>query len=389
VPFWSCGNLRTPPLGSLRAVFNTRPNACGASTCDGGFCDQACTGPACQPFRAIGQPCGENAHPIAQCDRRISECGTLDAGPLECLPLARAGESCENVGCAAGTRCVFTPTVRCVPTLDAGASCQPTDPCADGPCRTDGICGPKPIGASCASSIDCGDFQSSNICLGLTLASDGGVLTPGQCQPRPRLGQACDYAWSVGTDPCDMSLGQGCIDGTCRQLTPFSQPAGTECPIRSYGRVEAPFYGFAICARGLACLPSTTAHAPKTGRCGPALQPGAPCRDVFMCAPGNECLVVSDGGRECVHVPALGEDCSQRGCRFDTFCKTEDDGGQRCAFRPDVDGGCATAPCAPNLICNGASVCEPVDAAGTPCSYDFECNGLACSNGQCVAMCAR
>ncbi|MBL8915498.1 MAG: hypothetical protein JNM17_32670 [Archangium sp.] len=389
--FPACGSLRGPPFGEAGfvPVFAWRPNGCAAATCDGGFCDQDCTGPTCRPLRALGQSCNARGRPVSECDSTTGWCGFNDAGTQECLPVAGLGEDCSNTQCDSRLRCDFAATSpTCIAPLANGATCQRSEQCLDRTCRN-GVCGAAPLGTVCTNGSDCGFwFDAPNVCRGLSLSSDGGLLDAGTCQPRPLLGQACDYAWTRSTDPCRMDRAEGCIDGVCRALTPFTQPAGTECPIRSYGRVEAPFYGFAICQRGLTCQPSTTAHAPKTGRCAPALTAGARCGDDFWCGAGLSCTGVSDGGRECTPISNFGEDCDDHPCERDAYCALQTDGGQQCVPYQLADAGCGSGErCAPNHVCNGANRCEAFFLAS--CVYDFECNGLACFNGQCTAMCIR
>jgi hypothetical protein len=263
-------------------------------------------------------------------------------------------------------------------------ACQFGSQCADNICQSNGTCGGVDAGAACRSPADCGDFQAPVICVGLTRFADGG-LTPGTCAPRPSRGQACSYAWANGIDPCHAELGEGCIEGTCRFLEPFSFPTGTECPIRAYGRVELPFFAFASCLPNLRCLPSTTANAPRTGRCADPLVDGAPCRDSFWCTPGSLCMRQVDGGDGCQRPPQLGGACLGNQCRGDAVCG---------------DGGICVRLGRAGESCNGFSGCEigtqcdglncvalpDVDAG---CSYDFQCASGACQAGACLAMCIR
>ncbi|MFO0593811.1 MAG: hypothetical protein U0228_00835 [Myxococcaceae bacterium] len=390
--FPSCGSLRTfgAAVGPLPFVFTLRPNGCGSATCaPGTLCDSDCTNPQCQPRRTLGQTC-RNGRPSSFCDEATSYCGTDDAGIERCLALAGPGENCGPYGCAAGTVCHYDGTnTLCTPFLDAGAPCTSApELCGPGRvCRSNGTCGAPTPGDPCTRPTQCGTYPATLVCLGLTLSADGGLLDGGTCGPRPLLGDACDYAWGTPTDPCRADLGHGCIEGRCTLLTPFSLPAGTECPIRPYGRVELPWLGFASCQRGLTCLPSTTAHAPRTGRCSVPLDAGAPCRDPFWCANGLSCASVGDGGSECLAPPHAGERC-QGLCRRDAYCANDADGGTHCAPLGGPDAGCsAISDCLAPLNCDNGH-CSTTLAAG-PCQYDFQCSPGACQAGQCVAMCIR
>jgi len=215
---------------------------------------------------------------------------------------------------------------------------------------------------------------------------DGGVTTAGVCGPRPVLGEACDYD-RTALDPCRPNLSQSCLDGVCRELTPFMRPAGAECPIRGYGRVAAPFFGFAICQTGLTCQPSTSAHAPSTGRCATARPVGAPCTDDHFRAPRLTCAPSPDGGMACSLWPLLGQPCRSL-CRRDALCEPEGDGGFVCRPLHALDAGCiGFSQCVPGATCID-NTCT-LGAVGQPCTYGHECGGGACQANQCVAMCLR
>ena len=383
--FSVCGTLVGFGNQAFAPVFLTRSDLCRGVACDAGACDQSCTGPTCQPWRSPGQSCEEDVKPLARCNRATGFCGSRDGGATVCLPVLTAGEDCTTGTCGPSLHCDFLNGTRCAADLADEAPCVYDPFCASGVCRgTDGKCGALDAGATCRNGSDCGRFDSTQICVGLVVRADGGV-TPGACAPRPTLGQACDYGWARSTDSC--RSGHGCIDGTCRLLTPFSLALGSECPIRPFGRIELPFYGFASCERGLRCLPSTTAHAPRTGRCGPAITAGGACLDEFNCAAGLSCLNQPDGGVACGALPLRGEPCTTS-CRFDSVCVNQGDGG-RCGPPVPLDGGCAGfLTCEAGATCDGTT-CVATGAPGATCAYDFECSSGACQARVCVAMCIR
>lgn len=383
--FTACGNLNGIGREVFGTVFTQTAGQCLGASCDGGACDDSCSGPTCQPFKARGQPCEENTRPFARCEAS-SWCGSTDGGANLCLALGAVGDRCDQQPCARGSFCEYpngpgSPTCQLL-RVD-GATCQFGAQCVSEVCRSDSKCGTPIAGASCLSPNDCGTFASTLICVGLVRQSDGGV-TPGACGPRPSLGQACDYVWALGTDPCHAERGEGCIDGVCRVLTPFTFPVGTECPVRPYGRVELPFYGFASCEKSLRCLPSTTAHAPRTGRCAAPLAAGAPCRDSFWCTSGLLCSPQGDGGSACTRPSARGESCSE-GCRTDSTCTDAGVCGALLPLGADCPG---YGTCEVGATCDGTT-CVALGAVGGACDYDFQCASNACQAHQCVAMCIR
>lgn len=377
--------------GSIRSeVFTERLNGCGTSTCGAGtICDRRCTGPQCQPLAAVGQSCDTSDGITRDCVREAA-CSTRDGGAYTCLALTPRGGDCSDWSCLPDDYCDTTgATPTCRAKLAREAPCSPGDACFDGVCRSDGRCGTLDAGARCEAASDCGGTYGSDlVCLGLQVSADGGTVDAGVCGPRPGAGQPCSRSWARVWDPCRMQAGEACLDGVCTYLAPFSRPLGAECPLRPWGYTAVPFYGFAVCERGLGCRPDPTAHPPQTGRCQPAQPEGGECRDEFECAGGLGCYQGEDGGTRCARLPGVGESCAFAACQSDLQCQALGDGGARCVALAPLAGGCALQSCVPNAQCVN-DVCEPLGGTGASCDYGFQCQSGVCQFHQCVSQCMR
>lgn len=387
--FPACGRLSRSGLATTSTpyVFTSRANGCASATCSATTsCDEDCTGPTCRAYVANGQPCSEQTRPFLRCDPSQAQCQPAGDGGTVCQPFTATGQVCTGSDCAPTDWCRFDSMAnesRCTTRLDAGVACTPGDACKESFCTSSGVCGPLPAGATCRSQSECFvSGSATRVCLGLGRSSDGGLIS-GQCGVAKQSGEACLVL------ECDHTKALSCIDGFCRDLTPFAQPAGTECPLRPWGVVEAPFYGFATCARGLTCLPSTTANPPQSGRCAEPLDAGAPCRDVQFCRAGLLCADMFDGGSACIPQVSIGEVCGRTArCNADSTCRNQMDGGSPRCEPLITDGGMcfSTSECGVGQFCSAGLCTAP---GSTTCTYDFECAGLACQAGQCVAMCIR
>jgi hypothetical protein len=338
----------------------------------------------CRALVPLGERCSEVTRPYLRCDPAQGQCLPEGDGGFSCVAFAPTGAPCTGSECAPTDFCRFDSSTlesRCAAKLDAGAPCGPNDACKEIFCTSAGVCGPLPTGASCRSQGECLTSGAPQACVGVRRSTDGGVI-PGQCGPARQLGESCTSL------ECDQSKALACSDGVCRPLTPFSLDAGAECLLRPWGVVEAPFYGFATCARDLACLPDVTAHPPQTGRCGLPLGLGAPCRDVQSCRAGLDCAEQPDGGaRQCAPLRARGQTCGFTfPCDLDSRCVDLTDAGTRCEPLGTAGAPCGYGgECAPGLACGGNTCVAPNGG----CQYDFECLGGACQVGVCRAMCIR
>lgn len=387
--FPACGQFHrfAAPTTATSFVFTSRQNSCASATCSSTTsCDDDCAGPTCRAFASSGQPCNESARPFLRCDPTQALCLPAGDGGSVCQPLKATGQLCQSNDCMPTDWCRFdamTQESRCSAQLSPGTACTFSDVCRDSFCTSSGVCGPLSLGATCRTHGECFVAGApTRACLGLGRASDGGLIN-GQCGLAKQLGEAC------AVQECDHTKALGCIDGFCRDLVPFVQPAGTECLLRPYGVQAAPFNGFATCARGLACLPSMTASPPVTGRCAAPLDAGAPCRDVQFCRAGLLCANMLDGGNACISQVSLGEVCGLTArCNADSICRNQLDGGPLRCDPLNTDGGTCfnTNECGAGQLCLGG-VCTIPNS--TTCTADFQCSGLACQAGQCVAMCIR
>lgn len=369
-------------------VFTEQPNACGSATCGTDtVCDLRCTGPTCQPRLGAGAPCDTSDGLNRECVPETS-CASRDGGSYRCEPLTPRGGDCSDWGCLPQDCCDTTATPTCRAKLAREAPCTASELCLDGVCRSDGRCGVLDAGARCAAALDCGSFNSQQVCLGLQLSADGGTLDAGVCGPRPLAGQACSRDWARIFDSCRTQAGEACLDGTCTYLVPFSRPLNAECPVRPWGYTAVPFYGFSVCERGLACRPDPTAHPPQTGRCKPAQPEGGACRDEFECASGMSCYQGADGGRQCARMADLGESCLFTACKRDLQCGLLSDAGAGCVTLTPLDAGCGNQICVPGAQCVN-DLCEPLGGTGASCMYGFQCQSGVCQLGQCVAQCMR
>lgn len=184
----------------------------------------------CLPFAQTGSSCVD-----AACDPKQAECQNNI-----CVPLAKAGEPCENISCLDGLECdSSTDPARCVLPGAEGSGCASNDQCQPGlrclqqkctgpakasetcvfeefeeffmACETgyycdadilhqqhQGACQPKKgQGESCILFYEC---KPEFYCIGITV-SPGGQLTPGRCQPPVTEGGTCNASLGEGYIP--------------------------------------------------------------------------------------------------------------------------------------------------------------------------------------------
>src|SRR5262249_38291390 len=144
-----------------------------------------------------------------------------------CRPWPDAGAPCNYGECGPRRACVAG---MCADLLPHDAPCTDFGQCAEQVCRpTEMRCGALDAGARCLSPLDCAgyDLDTTRVCVGLTRTDDGGIADAGVCGPRPKHGEACSNDWSLFTGTA-CPVGDACLDGQCRALTPFTAPAGSE-----------------------------------------------------------------------------------------------------------------------------------------------------------------
>lgn len=370
-------------LGVSPFVANARQ--CGAETCaPSAFCNDDCLTPLCVPGRQVGQSCEEEKRPYALCDKDAGYCRADDGGyggpTAVCRPFVGLGMFCEFDTCAPGQVC-WAGVCETIGGRDA--PCTGYGECFDNVCRaTDQRCGALDAGSPCIAGEDCGfGADTANFCVGLALAADGGVADAGRCAPRPKHGEPCAYEWTPrSSQPCP--AGDACLDGQCRTLTTFTAPVGSECPVRPWGITTAPYLGFAYCQPGLVCLRDPTAHLPKTGHCGPVLQPGEECSDDLDCTT-LLCTSRDGGPSTCQWRLGLHAPCGQ--CFAELTCALNDAGTSWCV--PPVANGedCEVYATCANGYCEYPDWrCKPY-ATGA-CTAEYQCESSFCSGGQCVPV---
>lgn len=324
----------------------TDASACAAGFCVGGVCcATACAG-VCQTCAGDGTvgtctPADVGTDPRDDCeDHGPGTCGTDGfcdgAGACDRYP---RGVTCQQPGCSGGTlafagrcdglgTCVTTPAESCAPFLCGPGSacatgCTTSADCAAGQTCTNGSCGKRPIGASCAAPTDC----NSGICAQGTCCA---TACDGLCVScaLPGSAGACTYV-PTGQDPlkqcADNGAGTCATDGTC-------DGAGA-CRLYASGTI-----------------------------CG-----------ADQCAAGTETPAARcDGVGDCV--PGAPQSCGPYGCATGGSCQTA------CA----ADSDCASGYTCHGTICCSAGTCG-LAPLGTTCSAGSDCASGFCAQGVCCA----
>ncbi|MDB4981271.1 MAG: hypothetical protein JWM82_2023 [Myxococcales bacterium] len=225
-----CGAGLTCVAGALAcsgtcAPVATAGQACGGdATCGPGLtCDAA---RICQRDGVVGSPCAGNADcgptsPGLWCDPTTktckpgvasgAACGALAAALVACAP----GLSCDAASTSTSGVCRPPP-----PPADLGGHCELASDCVAGLLCNYGVCGRRfDLGARCRYDDECQTGLTCAVeqCLELRCPGDScadpntscvlGTCKNQRCQPRARLGGACD----VGGDCTSGS----CVAGAC------------------------------------------------------------------------------------------------------------------------------------------------------------------------------
>jgi hypothetical protein len=454
----SCGK-------KARGMPCARADECVTGVCaDGVCCESACTGPcvSCNQTGRAGAclpvPAG-SADPRGQCrDEGQTTCGRTGVcdGNGGCARYA-AGAVCRAGACEGGNwnaewtcdgagLCRRGSTLACAPFVCGPggclARCSSDRDCAAGRTCTNGSCGLKPIGQTCASGAECASrFCADGVCCNeactdacrsCALATSRGSCRPvpaGTLDPRRRCVDM--GATTCGTD------GRCAADGTCSRYGTSTLCRAERCMDGVYvpasrcdGRGTCPASPPQDCdpyvCNGNRCFDSCSSNAacaePNTcagGSCGTKMNgavcsKGSECTSGF-CAQGVCCEAACTGAcracnlsgnlGKCLPVPDGGTDpngmCSDEGvasCGRDGKC----DGKGACR-RYAAGSVCKAAAC-PSAgatftaasTCDGAgtcvagktSSCAPYRCDGTTCrdscSTDADCQeGTVCNNGSC------
>jgi hypothetical protein len=444
--------------------------------CASGFCAQgvccatACSGScqSCALASSMGLcrdvPAGA-PDPAGGCAAQAaSTCGTngmCEAGAcqkhLQGVPCADAtcpasgtshtpGSSCDGAG-----RCVTPPATSCFPFRCGASVCKATC-AADADCATpavctNGSCGLKSPGATCADGTECASgFCAQGVCcrtactgtcLSCALAATAGTCAPvasgdadptGTCQ---NAGPAtCDTTgFCDGKGACQLyPAGTSCAPPSCatgmttQTLGRTCDGAGTCKPASTQSCAPYACNGTAC---NTTCVSDADCAAPSicdltTNKCGDKKRLGEPCGGDAECLTGNACVdgvccatascgtcqACNVAGREgtCSEVPADAGEPHDRctpspPCGFVGTC----DGKGACQNAPAATA-CGTAACAGSTLtpvgfCNGAGTCKQTPASCGPyvcgsattclttCSDDGDCvTGFTCQGGSCTDL---
>lgn len=229
-------------------------------------------------------------------------------------------------------------------------------------------------GDGCYTDIDC---ASPDAVCAQTCAE---ACCVGTCQPKARLGQACQAFAScepglrcTGTTCVTGDVGTACARGSVNQCD-----FGTFCDARTL-RCTPTLPEGAACTDILQCGGNDTCvglsiSSSNPGRCARNAQPGDPCDDTCH---GN--LYCSSG--ICRALPALGQSCSTLiPCAgANTICNSG-----VCVLRSDVGVVCGNQSCLPGLLCSSElgdsnPECTARRADGQPCAAPDHCQSFLCS----------
>jgi Cellulose binding domain len=379
---------------------------CESGYCvDGVCCDTACTGAChtCAAQSSVGtcRPAEPGTNPRSACvDQGIASCGTDGAcdGAGDCR-MYGAGSVCRAPSCTGSTmtlafRCngigacmpasgqpcdpfVCGSDGRCMPACTADADCTAGNAC------TNGSCGKRPLGVTCAGPDDCnsGLCQQGVCCSSTCAGTCQSCAVPGSaglCTAVPAgqdpLGQCADSgAATCGTDGfCDGN-------GACR-----SYLAGTVCVPPTCSGSTATLAG--RCNGTGACLAGSQQPCDPYA-CGANGQCQASCAANSDCTAGNVCNGTLCGRK------TNGVDCASASECTSGFCQQ----GVCCA-------GACTGVCSSCALTGTQGVCTAIpagqdplnqcaDAGPSSCGTDGACNGagacrlyapgFACAPGAC------
>ena len=184
----------------LTGDFCASDDECGEGYCESG--DQYVCGGVCQRYAKAGEGCGPNS---ATCANGLSCLIDSSDNTGSCVGISsrKNGASCsEDAQCSRSSWCIggkcetatdaelFQPGEYCVG--DAYESCAPGYICGDINESGYGTCvAPLPQGSSCSYTVDCAT--------GLTCRT---ANVGAACQPKSKLGQACNSDWDCEEGHC-------------------------------------------------------------------------------------------------------------------------------------------------------------------------------------------
>ncbi|HVU51172.1 MAG TPA: hypothetical protein VHL80_10825 [Polyangia bacterium] len=399
----SCGK-------KMRGASCSNPNECGSGFCAQGVCcDAACAG-ACTSCALTGTlgTCtnvpNDAPDPADLCvDQGPASCGTNGRCQAGACQKYASGTSCAASTCPASTT-TFTPDSTCdgsgACVTPAASSCFPYQ-CGAAVCKasctndvdcaapavcTNGSCGLKGLGKSCADGDECqSTFCAQGVCC--DTACDGtctscvlsgslghcGNVADGNADARGRcLDQG---AMSCGTDgACDGN-------GACRLYAAGTACAPASCPASSSTLTQV-----RACDGKGACKPATTLScAPYLcnglSACKAACTVDADCLAPDICDPqtnlcgnkrrlGQTCALTADclTGNFCVD----GVCCASSSCALCQTCATGSCANVGAGV-PEPHAGCpASPPCGNTGNCNGAGACEQAGSS-------VACGAASCS----------
>ena len=399
----SCGK-------KMRGASCSNANECGSGFCAQGVCcDSACAG-ACTSCALTGTlgTCtnvpNDAQDPADLCaDQGPASCGTNGKCQAGACQKYAVGTSCAASTCPATTT-TFTPGSTCdgqgACVTPAASSCFPFE-CGAGVCRaacttdadcaspavcTNGSCGLKGLGKTCADGSECqSTFCAQGVCCDSACA---GTCT--SCVLSGSLGH-CGNIVDGNTDPRGRCVDQGASscgtdgacdgNGACRLYAAGTACAPASCPaslstltqVRSCdgkGTCKppttlscAPYLCNGLSACKAACTVDADCLAPdicdpQTNLCGNKRRLGQTCTQTADCLTGNFCVD--------------GVCCASSSCGLCQTCATGScanvGGGV-----PEPHGGCAAnPPCGNTGNCNGGGACEQA-------SSSVACGAASCS----------
>ncbi len=400
----SCGK-------KMRGASCSNASECQSTFCAQGVCcDTACSG-ACKSCTVTGSlgTCtnvpNDAPDPAELCaDQGPASCGTNGKCQAGACQKYAVGTACEGSTCPLN-RTTFTPGSTCdgqgACVTPAASSCFPFQ-CGDSVCKascatdldcaapavcTNGSCGLKGLGKTCADGTEC----QSTFCA-------QGVCCDGACEGTC---QSCVLSGSLGhcaniadgnSDPRGRCVDQGAStcgadgacdgNGACRVYAAGTACAAAACPASSSTLTQvracdgagtckpattlscAPYLCNGISACKAACTVDADCLAPdicdpQTNLCGNKRRLGQTCAGPGDCLTGNSCV---DGVCCATSACGLCQTCATGSC------------ANVAAGAPEPHAGCpASPPCGNTGNCNGGGACEQ---AGS---------GVACGTASCAA----
>jgi hypothetical protein len=227
---------------------------------------------------------------------------------------AKEHESCQTAVCEPGLVCRYgdpSTCPVCERLLPRGAACAPSDTC-----ESDYFCS--------ATTSKCEPFRRPNESCGENVECAIGQCVNGKCQPLRGEGEPCPTGLECGT-------GSGCRSGVCTLLAALPGASCTSA-LPCLGGVCENGICAAVCVNGEVragyCASNTECSRdercdPRTLRCIPRPQAGAPCSPV-----GNDCVpgLYCDPAARCVPLRPLGSVCNAGDQCVSNYCRRD-----RCA----------------------------------------------------------